>query len=256
MEKERVALFNRIQENIEDMDNCILQIRKKYSRILSSPFYEEDIYRELDKLMNRVQRLSAQTWGLLKTAKENRRKEDFSKRCSIRMEDVQISTLSQQFLDVLASYSAAQSEYREKKKKLLKRQLEITGKQVDDNELEKMLDENTAVFTQDYIVEVERAREDLTDVKERYTEILRIENSLRELDDMLLSLSILISSQGEIIDSVEHHIARASEDVREGTEEIAKAVKSKRKLRKVRILVIVAVIFLVCLLTGIIILVS
>ncbi|PRD30000.1 UNVERIFIED_CONTAM: Syx1A [Trichonephila clavipes] len=70
-----------------------------------------------------------------------------------------------------------------------------TGQEVDEEQLEKMLDENRAVFTQDYIVEVERAREDLTDVKQRYGEVLKIENKLRELDDMLLSLSILINSQ-------------------------------------------------------------
>ncbi|CAL1269612.1 unnamed protein product [Larinioides sclopetarius] len=96
-----------------------------------------------------------------------------------------------------------------------------------------MLDENRAVFTQDYIVEVERAREDLTDVKQRYGEVLKIENSLRELDDMLLSLSILINSQGEIIDSIEQHVLEASEDVRDGNKEMASAAKKKRKIRKV-----------------------
>ncbi|GFV24899.1 syntaxin-1A [Trichonephila clavipes] len=151
-------------------------------------------FHELDRLMAKIQSYSANTWSLLKAAKQTRQK-DSVPRSSIRMETVQLSSLTQKFLDTLADYSAAQTSYRERKKKLLKKQLEITGQEVDEEQLEKMLDENRAVFTQDYIVEVERAREDLTDVKQRYGEVLKIENKLRELDDMLLSLSILINSQ-------------------------------------------------------------
>ncbi|GBM95433.1 Syntaxin-1A [Araneus ventricosus] len=162
-----------------------------------------------------------------------------------------ISSLSQKFLDALADYSAAQASYRERKKKLLKKQLEITGQEVDEEQLEKMLDENRAVFTQDYIVEVERAREDLTDVKQRYGEVLKIENSLRELDDMLLSLSILINSQGEIIDSIEQHVLEASEDVRDGNKEMASAAKKKRKIRKKTIGIIILLIILICVLITI-----
>ncbi|CAL1269610.1 unnamed protein product [Larinioides sclopetarius] len=250
MEDKSRKLFARIEANIEEMESCISQVKRKHNRILSSPFHDEEDFHELDRLMAKIQSYSTNTWSLLKAAKQSRQK-DTVKRSSIRMENVQISSLSQKFLDALADYSAAQVSYRERKKKLLKKQLEITGQEVDDEQLEKMLDENRAVFTQDYIVEVERAREDLTDVKQRYGEVLKIENSLRELDDMLLSLSILINSQGEIIDSIEQHVLEASEDVRDGNKEMASAAKKKRKIRKKTLGIIILLIILICVLITI-----
>ncbi|KAG8189826.1 hypothetical protein JTE90_026129 [Oedothorax gibbosus] len=253
MEEKRRILFAKIEQTIEEMEECISEVRKRHNKILSSPFKDEEDLHELDKLTAKIQSLSTNTWTLLKAAKQSRPKESI-KRSSIRMDNVQISSLSQKFLDVLADYSAAQSNYRERKKKLLKKQLEITGQKVDDDQLESMLDENRAVFTQDYIVEVERARDDLTDVKERYTEVLKIENSLRELDDMLLSLSILINSQGEIIDSVEQHVFEASEDIKDGHKEIAKAARKQKSIRKKKVFfVILLLVIVICIVITIII---
>ncbi|XP_015913425.1 syntaxin-1A isoform X2 [Parasteatoda tepidariorum] len=248
MEEASLALFRQTEEALEEMEKCIEQIRRKYNRILSSPFQDEDDHHELDQLMTQMRGLSAKAWKLIRAAKQNRPKE-FAKKCSIRMENVQISCLSQKFMDILGEYSLAQTTYREKRKKLLKKQLEITGENVDDEQLETMLDENRAVFTQDYIIEMERTREDLVEVKERYTEIVKIETSLRELDDMLLSLSILVNNQGEIIDSVEQHIVEASEDVQNGNKEIAKSAKKNRVLCKKKILAIILVLVLITVIT-------
>lgn len=47
-------------------------------------------------------------------------------------------------------------------------------------------------------------------------------------------MSILF--QGEIIDSVEQHVLKASEDVKEGNKDIEKAAKKKKHIRKVKYL--------------------
>ncbi|GFY46219.1 syntaxin-1A [Trichonephila inaurata madagascariensis] len=217
MEEKSRKLFARIEANIDEMEECISEIKKKHNKILSSPFHDEEDFHELDRLMAKIQSYSANTWSLLKAVKQTRQK-DSVRRSSIRMETVQLSSLTQKFLDTLADYSAAQTSYRERKKKLLKKQLEITGQEVDEEQLEKMLDENRAVFTQDYIVEVERAREDLTDVKQR----------------------------GEIIDSIEQHVIEASEDVRDGNKEITSAAKKNAASRKKLFIVIALVVLLIC----------
>ncbi|GFU39000.1 syntaxin-1A, partial [Nephila pilipes] len=72
-----------------------------------------------------------------------------------------LNSLYQKFLDTVSDYSAAQASYRQRKKKLLKKQLEITGQEVDDDQLEQMLDENRAVFTQDVLSRKELAESSL-----------------------------------------------------------------------------------------------
>ena len=63
----------------------------------------------------------------------------------------QHSTLSRKFISVMTEYNTTQNDYRERCKARIQRQLEITGKQVSDNELEDMLenskDGSPAIFT-------------------------------------------------------------------------------------------------------------
>ncbi|GFT28361.1 syntaxin-1A [Nephila pilipes] len=124
MEEKSRKLFARIEANIDELEEYISEIKKKHSKILSSPFHDEEDFHELDRLMAKVQSYCANTWSLLNVAKKTRQK-DSVKRCSIRMETVQLNSLYQKFLDTVSDYSAAQASYRQRKKKLLKKQLEI-----------------------------------------------------------------------------------------------------------------------------------
>lgn len=46
------------------------------------------------------------------------------------------------FIDVMTDYNVTQNDYRERCKARIQRQLEITGKQVSDNEIESLLESN------------------------------------------------------------------------------------------------------------------
>lgn len=55
------------------------------------------------------------------------------------------------FIEVMTDYNVTQNDYRERCKARIQRQLEITGKQVSDNEIENLLENNKdgspAIFT-------------------------------------------------------------------------------------------------------------
>ena len=63
----------------------------------------------------------------------------------------QHATLTRKFIEVMGDYNKTQNDYRDRCKGRIQRQLEITGKQVTDKELEDMLetskDGNPAIFT-------------------------------------------------------------------------------------------------------------
>ena len=63
----------------------------------------------------------------------------------------QHSTLTRKFIEVMSEYNATQNDYRDRCKARIRRQLEITGRQVDDAQLEDMLenskDGSPAIFT-------------------------------------------------------------------------------------------------------------
>lgn len=67
----------------------------------------------------------------------------------LRIRKTQHSTLSRKFVEVMSEYNRTQTDYRERCKGRIQRQLEITGRTTTNEELEEMLEQgNSAVFTQ------------------------------------------------------------------------------------------------------------
>lgn len=82
---------------------------------------------------------------------QNIEQEEHSNKSSadLRIRKTQHSTLSRKFVEVMTEYNRTQTDYRDRCKSRIQRQLEITGRATTDDELEEMLEQgNPAVFTQ------------------------------------------------------------------------------------------------------------
>lgn len=82
---------------------------------------------------------------------QNIEQEEHSNKSSadLRIRKTQHSTLSRKFVEVMTEYNRTQTDYRDRCKSRIQRQLEITGRATTDDELEEMLEQgNSAVFTQ------------------------------------------------------------------------------------------------------------
>lgn len=96
----------------------------------------------------------------------------------------------------MTEYNRTQTDYRERCKGRIQRQLEITGRQTTNEELEEMLEQgNPAVFTQGIIMETQQAKQTLADIEARHADIIKLENSIRELHDMFMDMAMLVESQ-------------------------------------------------------------
>merc|ERR1711881_701441 len=70
-----------------------------------------------------------------------------SQSAELRMKKTQHSTLSRKFVEVMTEYNRTQTDYRERCKSRIQRQLEITGRTTTNEELEDMLEQgNPAVL--------------------------------------------------------------------------------------------------------------
>lgn len=70
------------------------------------------------------------------------------------------------------------------------------GRTTTDEELEEMIEQgNPAVFTQGIIMETQQARQTLADIEARHADIIKLENSIRELHDMFMDMAMLVESQ-------------------------------------------------------------
>ncbi|XP_018428322.1 PREDICTED: syntaxin-4-like, partial [Nanorana parkeri] len=95
-------------------------------------------------------------------------------------------------------------------------------------------------------------KQTLNDIESRHDEILKLEKSISELQEMFMLLATEVEMQGETIDSIEKHVLNATDYVGKGRKELEQAVKNKHKARKKKVYIAICVAVLVIVLVIII----
>ncbi|XP_065347204.1 syntaxin-1A isoform X4 [Cloeon dipterum] len=240
-----------IREMIDRIEANVEEIKKKHSAILSAPQTDEKVKQELDDLMADIKKSANKVRAKLKVIENNIEQEEHVNKSSadLRIRKTQQATLSRKFIEVMTEYNRTQTDYNQKLKDRLQRQLEITGKKTTNEELEEMLESgNSAVFTEGIIMETQQAKQTLADIQARHADIIKLENSIRELHDMFMDMAMLVESQGEMIDRIEYHVEHAVDYVQTATQDTKKALKYQSKARRKKILIIICLVVLLIIL--------
>ncbi|XP_049867549.1 syntaxin-1A isoform X4 [Pectinophora gossypiella] len=241
-----------IREMIDKIQANVEEVKKKHSAILSAPQSDEKMKQELEDLMAEIKKNANKVRGKLKHMEQEIEQEDsHTTSADGRIKKTQQLTLSRKFVEIMTEYNRTQTDYRDRCKARIQRQLEITGRATTDDELEDMLEQpNTAVFTQGIIMDTQQAKQTLADIEARHADIIKLETSIRELHDMFMDMAMLIESQGEMIDRVEFHVTQAAEYVETATKETKAALKYAEKARRKKIMIMLCLILLGLLGTG------
>lgn len=230
-----------IRENIDKIQNNVEEVKIKHSAILSAPQTDEKMKQELEDLMSDIKKTANRVRAKLKVIEQNIEQEENVNKASadLRIRKTQHSTLSRKFVEVMTEYNRTQTDYRERCKGRIMRQLEITGRQVGNEELEDMLEQgNSAVFTQGIIMDTAQAKQTLADIEARHADIIKLETSIKELHDMFMDMAMLVESQGEMIDRIEYHVEHAVDYVQTATQDTKKALKYQSKARRKKIMIL------------------
>ncbi|XP_031630716.1 syntaxin-1A isoform X4 [Contarinia nasturtii] len=236
--------FNEVEEIREMIDKIqanVEEVKKKHSAILSAPQSDEKTKQELEDLMADIKKTANKVRTKLKGIEQNIEQEEQANKSSadLRIRKTQHSTLSRKFVEVMTEYNRTQTDYRERCKGRIQRQLEITGRTTTNEELEEMLEQgNSAVFTQGIIMDTHQAKQTLADIEARHADIIKLENSIRELHDMFMDMAMLVESQGEMIDRIEYHVEHAVDYVQTATQDTKKALKYQSKARRKKIMIL------------------
>ncbi|CAJ1967279.1 unnamed protein product [Sphenostylis stenocarpa] len=141
------------------------------------------------------------------------------------------------------------SEYRET---VQRRYFTVTGENPDDNTLDLLISTGESeTFLQKAIQEQGRGRilDTINEIQERHDAVKELEKSLKELHQVFLDMTVLVQHQGEQLDDIESHVARAQSFVRTGAEQLQTARKHQKNTRKWTcyciILLLVIVLFVV-----------
>ncbi|KAI9538710.1 Syntaxin-1A [Dissostichus eleginoides] len=233
---------------IESLAEKVEEVKRNHSAILASPNPDEKTKAELEDLMADIKKLANKIRSKLKSIQQSIEQEESQNKSSadLRIRKTQHSTLSRKFVEVMSEYNTTQSDYRERCKGRIQRQLEITGRNTTNEELESMLEsDNPAIFTSGIIMDniTEQA---MNEIETRHTEIIKLENSIRELHDMFMDMAMLVESQlsrtensdpllmqkgginGELVNNIERSVLGAHEYVQQAKDNIPKCKKFKK----------------------------
>ncbi|XP_048522818.1 syntaxin-1A isoform X5 [Dendroctonus ponderosae] len=242
-----------IREMIDKIQANVEEVKKKHSSILSAPQSDDKTKQELEDLMSDIKKSANKVRAKLKVIEQGIDNEETNNKNSadLRIRKIQQSTLSRKFVEVMTEYNRTQTDYRERCKARIMRQLEITGRTTTNEELEEMLEQdNSAVFTQGIIMETQQAKQTLADIEARHADIIKLENSIRELHDMFMDMAMLVENQGEMIDRIEFHVEHAVDYVQTATQDTKKALRYQSRARRKKIMILVCVSVLIVIVSA------
>ena len=230
-----------IRENIDKIQNNVDEVKRKHSAILSAPQTDDKMKQELEDLMADIKKTANKVRSRLKVIEQKMDQEESVNKASadLRIRKTQHSTLSRKFVEVMTEYNRTQTDYRERCKQRIQRQLEIQGRSTTNEELEHMLEQgNASVFTQGIMMDTTEAKRTLAEIESRHEDIRKLEESIKELHDMFLDMAMLVESQGEMIDRIEYHVEHAFDYVQTATQDTKKALKYQSKARRKKIMIV------------------
>ncbi|KND01395.1 uncharacterized protein SPPG_09095 [Spizellomyces punctatus DAOM BR117] len=240
--KDQIAAIRRNIENIEGL-------HQKALNIISDEETKQNA-KELDRVMDRTNKLSAEIRAKLKAMdgdnKAMAKKPGQESDARIRIS--QHGATTKKFLDVMNDYKAIQTKYQEKYKQRLQRQFLIVKPQATPEEVDKMMDgQQGPIFAQQIMQSGQRgeARRALQDIQDRHQDIIRIEQSIIELQQLFMDMAVLVSAQGEMLNQIEVHVSNAAEHTEQGTQALSKAIKLQKKSRK-KMCIIICCLLLLC----------
>ncbi|XP_041054338.1 syntaxin-1A-like [Carcharodon carcharias] len=223
------GFIDKISENVEE-------VKRKHSAILAAPNPDEKTKEELEELMTDIKKTANKVRSKLKSIEQSIEQEEGQNRSSadLRIRKTQHSTLSRKFVEVMSEYNGTQTDYRERCKGRIQRQLEITGRTTTNEELEDMLESgNPAIFTSGIIMDSNITKQALNEIETRHHEIIKLENCIRELHDMFMDMAMLVESQGDVVNSIEQNVTNAADYVAQAKDSTKKAVNFQGTSRRV-----------------------
>uniref|UniRef100_W5LZX4 Syntaxin-1A n=1 Tax=Lepisosteus oculatus TaxID=7918 RepID=W5LZX4_LEPOC len=242
---------------IDTLSEKVEEVKRKHSAILAAPNPDEKTKEELEELMTDIKKLANKVRSKLKMSEEQNQKSHGSNLRSsapVFLLLSQHSTLSRKFVEVMSEYNATQSDYRERCKGRIQRQLEITGRStcptlsrpVQDFHTEKVRSHCQSFGI--IIMDSNITKQAMNEIETRHNEIIKLENSIRELHDMFMDMAMLVESQGEMIDRIEYNVEHSVDYVERAVSDTKKAVKYQSKARRKKIMIIIC-----CVVLGIVI---
>ncbi|CAL9214520.1 unnamed protein product [Arabidopsis halleri] len=147
-----------------------------------------------------------------------------------------VSGLGKKLKDLMDSFQGLRARMNNEYKETVERRyFTITGEKADEQIIDNLIASGESEnFLQKAIQEQGRGQilDTISEIQERHDAVKEIEKNLLELHQVFLDMAALVEAQGQQLNNIESHVAKASSFVRRGTDQLQDAREYQKSSRK------------------------
>ncbi|KAI9025528.1 t-SNARE [Hyaloraphidium curvatum] len=250
------------RDGLATLKRAIDSVDPLHSRTLNATSESEidELSTEMENLMNRISVTANQVRLILKKIDSETKAAAKVEKDSTnqRVRQTQQAAITKKFLEYMTQYKEVEEKYQDKYKNRLRKEVLVVRPNATEEEVAEALQQGTAsIFAQQTLKgsrQTDDARMALHSIQARHNDILRIEKTVIELQQLFMDMAVLVAAQDDAIIEIGQNVQKTVEYTEKGVDELRKARKKQKKSRKMMCLVVLCLI-VVLVITGVIVLV-
>lgn len=253
-----------VQGNIAQIKQATQDIENMTHEIKTSTSTQEDEKKstEIQDIIGKTNKTALLTKKLLKALTdqtEEKNSQGTIQGAELRIRQTMLNTILRKFQAVVTKYQQIQEIYKRDVKSKLTRQIKIAKPDITDEQVVALMQSGGASdFMSSAIMKgADSAANQIVDsslrgANDKFTEVLKLEKSMAELQSMFQDFAFLVENQAELLDNIQHQVETAGVFIEEGNEELVVALEHLKDVRKKQffclcliVLVIIAIIIII-----------
>lgn len=211
---------------------------------------EKSLSKQLGPLIastNKRAKRSKTLLGLLKEETEKLKGTGKLNASDVRVRENMNTTLTKKFIDEMKTYQQSQQKYKTDIKNKVKRQVQVIKPDATDEEINEVMKSEggkDALYKQSILAGGvnDQIKTTYAKVAGKYQDVLTLEQSVTELNQMFLDFALLTEQQGELLDQIEFNVTQATDYVEEANVETHTAIVYQKSIRKKQCMIIIIVV--------------
>eukprot|EP01136_Pigoraptor_vietnamica_P021008 Opistho-1_new@70664 len=262
------------RDRIGELEKKVRLLSERFARSLASISDTEGRINnaEIDRLMDDARAIATRVRNDLQSLeglteataqrldREHREREEFEKRkiprppgkpSEIRVRENQHTILTKKFAVAVKEFNDIQTTYKQKYADRIRRQVRIVKPDATAEEVNSLVEgagdaTNASIFARQILsTSHAEAQQALDDIQERHRELVKLEESIRELHQLFVDVALLVESQGEMVDSIESNVTNAADYVEDAEKELGQALRYKRRCLKIKCILLLVLLILI-----------
>jgi t-SNARE complex subunit (syntaxin) len=238
---------NDVRISMKKIQNNIELLEEKYTEQLQkiNPKDKKRLGNEADQIVDDTNKIANEVKEklelMVKTDTTASVKQMQAQAAEERIKKNTHASLVQQFVEIMQHYQSAQAKYKQQYQDNVRRQILVVRPDATEEEINDTMESGNAdrIFADKTVDKQKAAETALSYIRDRHQEIMKIEQSLNQLQQLFIDMAVLVAEQSEMITSIETNIENATGYMKEATTQLKKANKLAKRGRKCMIAIIV-----------------